>query len=132
MKQNIKRPCGFMYFLPKCEKELTSQALIFERLHSLFAGHSRHLSHSRTGSDDRRLWNEIIHCTHVQRSNAHNRPITVLQTEGGRIVSGSQDFTMKVNHNLYRFTFFPPKITVMILNKRYPKCLFFAIYMKKK
>ena len=69
--------------------------------YSLFKGHSRHLSHSRTGSDDRRLWNEIIHCTQIQRSNAHSRPITVLQTEGGRIVSGSQDFTLKVKWNSF-------------------------------
>lgn len=59
-------------------------------------GHSRHLSHSRTGSDDLRLWNEVIHCSQATRCQAHQRPITVLQTEGGRIVSGSQDFTLKV------------------------------------
>lgn len=59
-------------------------------------GHSRHLSHSRTGSDDLRLWDEEIHCTQVQCTAAHQRPITVLVTEGGRIVSGSQDNTLKV------------------------------------
>ncbi|KAL4222496.1 hypothetical protein ACF0H5_018535 [Mactra antiquata] len=59
-------------------------------------GHARHLSHSRTGSDDLRLWDEAIHCTLTQHIQAHQRPITVLQTEGGRIVSGSQDYTLKV------------------------------------
>ncbi|XP_052246747.1 sterol regulatory element-binding protein cleavage-activating protein-like [Dreissena polymorpha] len=59
-------------------------------------GHSRHMSHGRCGSDDLRLWDEGIHCTLVQTTQAHQRPITVLVTEGGRIVSGSQDFTLKV------------------------------------
>ncbi|XP_052801573.1 sterol regulatory element-binding protein cleavage-activating protein-like [Mya arenaria] len=59
-------------------------------------GHSRHMSHGRCGSDDLRLWDEAIHCNQVQRTQAHQRPITVLATEGGRIVSGSQDFTLKV------------------------------------
>jgi len=65
---------------------------------SLFAGHSRHLSHSRMGSGEICLWDQAIHCTLVQRTQAHQRPISVLSTEGQRIVSGSQDFTLKVWH----------------------------------
>ncbi|XP_060568692.1 sterol regulatory element-binding protein cleavage-activating protein-like [Ruditapes philippinarum] len=65
-------------------------------LNKKIKGHSRHLSHTRTGSDDLRLWDEVIHCTQVQHTQAHHRPITVLLTEGGRIVSASQDFTLKV------------------------------------
>lgn len=59
-------------------------------------GHSRHLSHSRNGSDDMRIWDDVIHCIQIQHTQAHQRPITVLQTEGGRVVSGSQDFRLKV------------------------------------
>jgi len=39
----------------------------------------------------------IIPCLYqVLSVQAHQRPITVMATEGGRIVSGSQDFTLKV------------------------------------
>lgn len=60
-------------------------------------------AHVRTGSADSALdWslNETseanVNCIHVSTARAHQQPITVLECEGGRVVTGSQDHTLKV------------------------------------
>ncbi|XP_041365861.1 sterol regulatory element-binding protein cleavage-activating protein-like isoform X2 [Gigantopelta aegis] len=59
-------------------------------------GHSRHYSHGSKISGELRLWDEVIHCNCVQSSQAHQQPINVIKTEGGRVVSASHDHTLKV------------------------------------
>ena len=53
-----------------------------------------HLLSSHGG--DMRSWDDIIHCTLLNSVPAHQQPINVLQYAGGRVVSGSQDHTLKV------------------------------------
>ncbi|KAL5006353.1 hypothetical protein ScPMuIL_015159 [Solemya velum] len=43
-----------------------------------------------------KVWNEEIHCTVIQSRHAHQLPINVLKAEGGRVVSASQDHSLKV------------------------------------
>ncbi|XP_074658756.1 sterol regulatory element-binding protein cleavage-activating protein-like [Tubulanus polymorphus] len=62
-------------------------------------GHFRAGSgHVRTGSGVFN-WNDIIHCSLVVSIRAHQQPISVILSEGGRVVSASHDHTLKV----YRF-----------------------------
>ena len=64
---------------------------------SLAAGHFCRLSSGHvTESHDLRTWDDIIHVTLLSTAHAHQRPINLLQTEGGRVVSGGQDHTLKV------------------------------------
>ncbi|KAK2173041.1 hypothetical protein NP493_908g00028 [Ridgeia piscesae] len=61
------------------------------------AGHFCRLSSGHvTESHDLRTWDDIIHVTLLSTAHAHQRPINLLQTEGGRVVSGGQDHTLKV------------------------------------
>ena len=55
-----------------------------------------HLSISLPVSGPCDRGDEIIHCTLVHSLQAHQQPITVMQAESGRVVTGSQDHTLKV------------------------------------
>lgn len=57
-------------------------------------GHTRN---SSTGSGDGiKMWDEVIRCAGVTTCRAHQLPINVIQCAGGRIVTASQDHTLKV------------------------------------
>lgn len=43
---------------------------------------------------------EDMRCVRLHSTRAHQQPITVLQTEGGRVLTGSQDHTLKVFQKL--------------------------------
>ena len=49
---------------------------------------------------DLTCWDDIIHCVLVGTSRAHQRPINLLACEGGRVLTGSQDHTLKVSDKL--------------------------------
>ncbi|XP_034230725.1 sterol regulatory element-binding protein cleavage-activating protein isoform X1 [Thrips palmi] len=61
-------------------------------------------THVRSGSTGSLDWDamvsrgeeEDIRCVRLHSTRAHQQPITVLQTEGGRVLTGSQDHTLKV------------------------------------
>lgn len=61
-------------------------------------------THVRSGSAGSLDWDamvsrgeeEDIRCVRLHSYRAHQQPITVLQTEGGRVLTGSQDHTLKV------------------------------------
>lgn len=61
-------------------------------------------THVRSGSAGSLDWDamvsrgeeEDIRCVRLYSTRAHQQPITVLQTEGGRVLTGSQDHTLKV------------------------------------
>lgn len=59
------------------------------------------LAHVRTGSAGSALdWerqSEDLRCIKVNSIRAHQQPITVLDCENGRVVTGSQDHTLKVH-----------------------------------
>ncbi|KAG8338713.1 hypothetical protein J6590_000392 [Homalodisca vitripennis] len=68
---------------------------------------SRHSSHRRThvrsnSADSVPEWSfvdaasEDFKCVCLSTARAHQQPITVLDSEGGRVVTGSQDHTLKV------------------------------------
>ncbi|KAL3831431.1 hypothetical protein ACJMK2_023182 [Sinanodonta woodiana] len=73
-----------------------SNTLSVSSHHRPVRGHARHLSHSSNMSDDLKLCTESLHCVTLKSTHAHQQPVTVLQTEGGRTVSGSQDHSLKV------------------------------------
>ena len=62
-------------------------------------------AHMRTGSAGSLDWDamvsrgeeEDIRCVRLHSVRAHQQPISVLQTEGGRVLTGSQDHTLKVS-----------------------------------
>jgi len=39
---------------------------------------------------------EDLHCIQLNTTRAHQQPITVLDSEGGRVLTGSKDHTLKV------------------------------------
>ncbi|KAG8239294.1 hypothetical protein J437_LFUL019075 [Ladona fulva] len=59
-------------------------------------------THVRTGSAGSLDWDAVlqsdedIRCVCIGTVRAHQQPITVLDSEGGRIITGSQDHTLKV------------------------------------
>ena len=46
--------------------------------------------------DSVQCWPDVIHCTLLSTTRAHQQAINVLKTEAGRVVTGSQDHTLKV------------------------------------
>ncbi|XP_060850773.1 sterol regulatory element-binding protein cleavage-activating protein isoform X2 [Rhopalosiphum padi] len=57
--------------------------------------------HVRTGSIGSSLHtlkstNDTVRCLHIEALKAHNQPVTVLETNGAYIVTGSQDHMLKV------------------------------------
>ena len=59
-----------------------------------FSGHSR--SKSSSTLDGLKMWDEVIRCAGVTTVRAHQLPINIVQCAGGRIVTASQDHTLKV------------------------------------
>ncbi|XP_050523788.1 sterol regulatory element-binding protein cleavage-activating protein isoform X2 [Daktulosphaira vitifoliae] len=62
---------------------------------------SFHRKHIRTGSIGSALKitnssNDVVRCLHLESIKAHNQPITVLETNGDYIVTGSQDHMLKI------------------------------------
>ncbi|KAK0057373.1 sterol regulatory element-binding protein cleavage-activating protein-like isoform X1 [Biomphalaria pfeifferi] len=58
------------------------------------SGHSR--SYSNGSADGIKMWDEVIRCAGVTTCRAHQLPINVIHCAGGRIVTASQDHTLKV------------------------------------
>ncbi|XP_071102680.1 sterol regulatory element-binding protein cleavage-activating protein-like [Haliotis cracherodii] len=59
-------------------------------------GHTRALSSGSGFTGEIKLWDNILHCTCIQSYRAHQQPINVLKSEGCRVVTASQDHTLKV------------------------------------
>ncbi|XP_055959285.1 sterol regulatory element-binding protein cleavage-activating protein [Patella vulgata] len=55
----------------------------------------QHRGHVRSSSEVK-VYDEILRCVCHLSVKAHQRPINALQSEGGRVVSASQDHTLKV------------------------------------
>lgn len=45
---------------------------------------------------ENRLWEDVIRIKIFDSVRAHQRPINMLQSEGGRVVTACQDHTLKV------------------------------------
>lgn len=65
------------------------------------SSHSNNSSNSKPGRGELgekrdTLW-EILHCKLLTHIQAHQKPITALHLEGGRVVSASDDRTLKVD-----------------------------------
>ncbi|XP_048754317.2 sterol regulatory element-binding protein cleavage-activating protein-like [Ostrea edulis] len=60
-------------------------------------GHVRHHSqHKVVVMESLKKWEEILHVTLVKYVKAHQQPIMSLKCEGGRVISASQDHSLKV------------------------------------
>lgn len=46
--------------------------------------------------------NDTVRCLHIEALKAHNQPVTVLETNGAYIVTGSQDHMLKVGKTNYK------------------------------
>lgn len=65
-------------------------------------GHARHLSqHKVTVMEPTKKWEAILHVTLVTSVKAHQQPIICLKCEGGRVISASQDHSLKVRELFY-------------------------------
>lgn len=88
--------------ITKCAVEVAS-ICINRRLFSIhvfrivlnFVGHTR--QYSAGNLRPLRLWEEVVRLNCIASFRAHQRPITCLQCEGNRIVTASQDHTLKVH-----------------------------------
>ena len=49
---------------------------------------------------DMKSWDDVIHCNLISTAHPHQQPINLLKAAGGRVVTGSQDHTLKV-HTLH-------------------------------
>lgn len=63
------------------------------------------VEHVRTGSVGSSLHtykstNDTVRCLHIEALKAHNQPVTVLETNGAYIVTGSQDHMLKVSKTI--------------------------------
>ncbi|KAJ8314345.1 hypothetical protein KUTeg_008906 [Tegillarca granosa] len=88
-------------------------------------GHTRNFSQQYTTVPSLRKWEEIIHVTQIICIKAHQQSIISLHCEGGRVVSASQDHTMKVFRLqdclcLYTLHGHTDKITVVYVDKSPP------------
>ena len=43
-----------------------------------------------------KTWDDTLHTSLLSTTRAHQRPINALQSEAGRVVTASQDHTLKV------------------------------------
>lgn len=84
------------------------------------------LAHVRTGSagspmDINNIMQseEDLRCMKIGSHKAHQQAITVLDSEGGRVLTGSQDHTLKV----YRYEFYKN----FIFYKNFTRYLFFIL-----
>lgn len=61
--------------------------------------------HLRTYSVDSMYWQNLkcmeLRCTKIEACKVHSKTITVLEVEGGRIITGSEDRTLKVSYCMY-------------------------------
>ncbi|KAK3101013.1 hypothetical protein FSP39_000257 [Pinctada imbricata] len=89
-------------------------------------GHSRTKSQVTVPTQESlRKWEEIIHINLMKTVKAHQQPVIMLQCEGGRVVTASQDHTLKVfrlEDALCLFTLHGHnhKITVLYMDKGPP------------
>lgn len=79
----------FIYFI------YHGNPVISETMWSIFAGHLR------TYSVDSMYWQNLkcmeLQCSKIETHKVHSKTITVLEVEGGRIITGSEDRTLKVS-----------------------------------
>ena len=75
---------------------------MLKKLGLLVVGHVRNGSKPSGSNPSVMSWDHIIHCTLLQSVRAHQQPINSLQTEGGRVVTASQDHTLKVILSFWR------------------------------
>ena len=66
---------------------------------------------------------EDLRCMKIGSHRAHQQAITVLDSEGGRVLTGSQDHTLKV----YRYTQF--NIIQFTFSKNYLYIYIFFLYL---
>ena len=66
---------------------------------SIISGHYRKLSNQGVMSE-MKAWDDNIRCTLHTTAKAHQKPINLLLSECGRVVTGSQDHTLKVRNFL--------------------------------
>lgn len=89
-------------------------------------GHARHLSqHKVFVMDSLKKWEAILHVTLVNSVKAHQQPIICLKCEGGRVISASQDHSLKVfrledSRCLFTLYGHTTKITVLHADKSPP------------
>ena len=79
-----------------CESIRDSEDIVFP-----IPGHAR--QYSLGNVRPQRLWEDTIRCHSLASLRAHQRPINCLQYEGDRIVSASQDHTLKVRGSSHCF-----------------------------
>ncbi|XP_062599956.1 sterol regulatory element-binding protein cleavage-activating protein-like [Saccostrea cucullata] len=89
-------------------------------------GHMRyHSQHKVVLMDSLKTWEEILHVTLVNSVKGHQQPIVSLKCEGGRVISASQDHSLKVfrledSRCLYTLYGHTTKITVLYADKTPP------------
>ncbi|BFZ00983.1 hypothetical protein BsWGS_04023 [Bradybaena similaris] len=64
--------------------------------HSLHSHRGHAHSYSTGIGQSLQVWNEVIRCAGVTTCRAHQLPINAIQCAGGRVVTASQDHTLKV------------------------------------
>ncbi|CAH1788116.1 unnamed protein product [Owenia fusiformis] len=87
-------------------------------------GHQRHHSLHLSGAE-LKCWDDVIHCNLITATRAHQRPINILQSEGGRVVTASEDHTLKVfrledSQCLYTLHGHGSSVTALYLDKGAP------------
>jgi hypothetical protein len=77
--------------------------IISHFLGTLFCQFAAHVRSGSTGSivdwdnmKGREGSDEDLRCIQLNTTRAHQQPITVLDSEGGRVLTGSKDHTLKV------------------------------------
>ena len=61
----------------------------------LLAGHRRQPS-AHSVQSDLQFWDDVLDCVLLNSVKAHQRPVNFLQTRAGRLLTASQDYTLKV------------------------------------
>ena len=60
------------------------------------AGHRRMPSSHSVPGGDLQMWDDILDCVLLGSTKAHPRTITFMLCRGNRLVTASQDYTLKV------------------------------------
>ena len=63
----------------------------------LLAGHRRQPS-AHSVQSDLQFWDDVLDCVLLNSVKAHQRPVNFLQTRAGRLLTASQDYTLKVQY----------------------------------